>query len=76
MKSNAETVDEYLDELPADRREAIEAVREHGASIAGVLCLVYREEGARERLGELGLPLVAAFTGSELLTAAVAASGS
>ena len=28
MKSNAETVDEYLDELPADQREAIEAVRE------------------------------------------------
>ena len=55
--------------------KAIEAVREHGASIAGVLCLVDREEGARERLGELGLPLVAAFTGSELLTAAGGASG-
>ena len=56
--------------------KAIEAVREHGVSIAGVLCLVDREEGARERLGELGLPLVAAFTGSELLTATGAASGS
>ena len=50
--------------------KAIEAVRGHGASIAGVLCLVDREEGARERLEEVGLPLVAAFTGSELLTAA------
>ena len=28
MKSNAETIDQYLAELPADRRTAVEAVRE------------------------------------------------
>ncbi len=54
---------------------AIEAIREHGATIAGVLCLVDRGEGGRELLDELGLPLVAAFTGSELLAAARASSG-
>lgn len=56
--------------------KAIEAVRGLGATIAGVLCLVDRQEGARERLSEAGLPLVAAFTGNELLTAARAASES
>ena len=55
--------------------QAIEAVRQHGATVAGVLCLVDREEGGRERLDELGLPLVAAFTGSELLATARAGSG-
>ena len=49
---------------------AIEAVREHGATIAGVICLVDREEGGRAKLAELGVPLVAAFTGPELLAAA------
>ena len=55
--------------------QAIEAVREHGARIAGVICLVDREEGGRARLDELGLPLLAVFTGPELLAAARAASG-
>ncbi len=54
---------------------AIDAVRRHGATVVGVLCLVNREEGARERLAELGLPLVAAFTGKELVAAAVGARG-
>ena len=49
---------------------AIEAVREHGATVAGVVCLVDREEGGRAKLDELGIPLVAAFTGPELLAAA------
>ena len=49
---------------------AIEAVREHGATIAGVVCLVDREEGGRAKLDELGVPLVSAFTGPELLAAA------
>ena len=49
---------------------AIEAVREHGATGAGVVCLVDREEGGRAKLDELGIPLVAAFTGPELLAAA------
>ena len=49
---------------------AIEAVREHGVTIAGVICLVDREEGGRAKLEELGVPFVAAFTGPELLAAA------
>ena len=52
---------------------AIDAVREHGATIVGVICLVDREEGGRDELDELGLPLLAAFTGPELLDAAKAA---
>jgi orotate phosphoribosyltransferase len=54
---------------------AIEAVREHGATIVGVVCLVDREEGGREKLEALGVPLVAAFTGPELLEVARAAAG-
>ncbi len=54
---------------------AIEAVREHGATVAGVICLVDREEGGRAKLDELGIPLVAAFTGPELLAAAKEALG-
>ena len=52
---------------------AIEAVREHGATIAGVICLVDRKEGGRARLDELGVPLLAVFTGPELLAVAKAA---
>ncbi len=54
--------------------KAIEAVREHGAQVRGVLCIVDREEGGKAKLGELGLPLVAVFTGSELVAAAQEAS--
>ena len=53
---------------------AIEAVRQHGATVAGVICLVDREEGGRAKLDELGLRLLAAFTGPELLAAAKAAA--
>ncbi len=53
---------------------AIEAVREHGAHVVGVLCLVDREEGGKARLDELELPLLAVFTGSELVAAARQAS--
>ena len=59
----------------ASAEKAIGAVWHHGAMVAGVLCLVDREEGARKRLAGLGLPLVAAFTGKELVAAAVARSG-
>jgi orotate phosphoribosyltransferase len=52
---------------------AIEAVREHGTTIAGVICLVDREEGGRARLDVLGVPLLAVFTGPELLAVAKAA---
>jgi orotate phosphoribosyltransferase len=48
--------------------EAVRAVREHGAQVVGVLTLVDRQEGAEERiLSEAGVPLVALFTGAELL---------
>ena len=50
--------------------QAIKVVRKDGASVAGVICLVDREEGGRAKLDELGLPLLAVFTGPELLAAA------
>ena len=50
--------------------KAIEAVRGHGAHVLGVLCLVDREEGGKAKLDELDLPLLAVFTGPELLSAA------
>ena len=49
---------------------AIEVLRKYGASIVGVICLVDREEGGRSRLDELSVPLLAVFTGPELLAAA------
>ena len=49
---------------------AIEVLQKYGASVAGVICLVDREEGGRSRLDELGVPLLAVFTGPELLAAA------
>ena len=50
--------------------QAIGVLRKHGASVAGVICLVDREEGGRAKLDELGVPLLAVFTGPELLAAA------
>jgi orotate phosphoribosyltransferase len=55
--------------------EAIDVLCKHGASIAGVICLVDREEGGRAKLDEIGLPLLAVFTGPELLAAAKEAAG-
>lgn len=49
---------------------AAEALREHGATVVGVLTLVDRDEGGRARLSAEGLPLFAVFTGPELLAAA------
>ena len=54
--------------------QAVEAVSKHGATIAGVICLVDREEGGRAKLDELGLPLLAIFTGPQLLAAATEAA--
>jgi orotate phosphoribosyltransferase len=56
--------------------EAIAAVEAHGCTVAGVLTLVDREEGARARLESRGYPLIAVFTGPELLAAARARQGS
>lgn len=49
---------------------AVEALREHGASVVGVLTLVDRREGAEARLRDAGLPFVSIFSGPELLEAA------
>jgi orotate phosphoribosyltransferase len=46
---------------------AAAAIEEHGARVVVVLTLVDRMEGARARLEEAGLPLLAVFSGPELL---------
>lgn len=50
--------------------EAARAVEEHGATVTGVLTLVDREEGGRERLEAEGYPFLAVFTARELLRTA------
>lgn len=50
--------------------QAIEALREFGATIVAALTIVDREEGAREALEAQGIPLLALFTGRELLETA------
>lgn len=47
---------------------AIEAVREFGASVAGVLAVVDREEGGRESIEAAGHSLLTLFRVSELLS--------
>lgn len=49
---------------------AVEAIREHGAEVLGVLVLVDREEGGRERVESAGIPVLAVFTADELLQVA------
>ena len=52
----------------ASALEAVRAVRAHGAEVAGVLAVVDREEGGRQRLlDEAGVPLETLFTAGELL---------
>jgi orotate phosphoribosyltransferase len=51
----------------ASASRAIAGVEEVGASVLGVLALVDREEGGRERLEQDGYPVRALFTASELL---------
>jgi orotate phosphoribosyltransferase len=46
---------------------AIEALREHGVTLVGVLALVDRSENAKELFGEIGLPLLSVFSATELL---------
>ncbi|HSC34781.1 MAG TPA: orotate phosphoribosyltransferase [Thermodesulfobacteriota bacterium] len=46
---------------------AIDAVRNAGAVVRKVLVIVDREEGARQKLGELGIDFYSIFTISELL---------
>mgnify|MGYP002761931430 FL=1 len=48
--------------------DAVQALRDAGASVERVLVVVDREEGARERLAEQGVELEALLTASELLS--------
>lgn len=47
--------------------QAIEAVQAAGARVLGVLAVVDREEGGRERIESQGLPFVTLFTAADLL---------
>ncbi|OGH70453.1 MAG: hypothetical protein A2754_03650 [Candidatus Magasanikbacteria bacterium RIFCSPHIGHO2_01_FULL_47_8] len=46
---------------------AIRAVKELGAKVLGVLVVVDREEGGREKLEDLGYTVVSLYTASEIL---------
>lgn len=50
--------------------KAIEAARNAGAEVKIVLAVVDREEGGREEISRLGLPIFSLFTASELKAAA------
>ena len=52
--------------------KAIAALEEFGASVVGVLTMVDREEGGREALAAAGYPLIAVYSGKELLETAKA----
>lgn len=47
--------------------QAIEALEAAGATVLGVLAVVDREQGGRQRLADAGYGLVALFTASDLL---------
>ena len=48
-------------------RDAVEVVRETGANVKYVICVVDREEGAIENLKETGVELVPLVSASDLL---------
>ncbi len=50
--------------------EAVEALREAGATVGEVLVVVDREEGARERLADAGVELTSLVTAKDLLAEA------
>jgi orotate phosphoribosyltransferase len=47
--------------------KAIRAVEEEGGRVLGVLAVVDRQEGGRQRLEDAGYPLLTLFTAAELL---------
>jgi orotate phosphoribosyltransferase len=55
---------------------AIEAAREAGMKVVGVLCLVDREQGGREKIeaASNGAPFLSVFTATEVRVAHIAAS--
>lgn len=55
--------------------KAVSAVEEHGARVLGVLALIDREEGARERIATEGYAVTTVFPASELLSAHEKLSG-
>jgi orotate phosphoribosyltransferase len=48
---------------------AIDAVRAAGGVIAGVLALVDREEGGRQTIEEIGVPVIVLVTASQIISA-------
>lgn len=50
--------------------KALEVIREHGCTILGVLTLVDRNEGGRQRLKEAGYELFSVFEAAELVETA------
>ena len=54
---------------------AASAVEAHGASVVGIVTLVDREEGARERIEAEGYELITVFTAAQLLEVARAGGG-
>lgn len=50
--------------------ESTTALVEHGAKILGLICVIEREHGARQKIESLGWPLSAVFTEVELNTLA------
>ena len=53
--------------------DGVRALREGGALVDTVVCVIDREQGGAARLGEIGLTLKSLFTASELRRAAGAA---
>lgn len=51
-------------------RKAIDAVRGEGGSVVGVLALVDRQEGGRETLESLGVPVLALATADDIVRVA------
>jgi orotate phosphoribosyltransferase len=47
---------------------AIDAIREAGGSVVGVLALVDREEGARQAIEKTGIPVVTLVTASQIIS--------
>jgi orotate phosphoribosyltransferase len=55
-------------------RKALDAVRSAGGTVVGILALVDRQEGGREALEALGVPVLALATAAEIVTVADARS--
>jgi len=50
--------------------EAVRVLEEHGAEVLGVLTVVDREAGGRDRIASGGYPLISLFSAAELLATA------